>query len=154
MTNEDKSWIEKLFAPILNKSNPITNITVTDADGIVIDFPDLTEGDKPKVGDKATVDGSPADGEFVMPDGMKHIFVAGELTEMVEPAAEDSEETVALKAENESLKAQIATASASFTALETSVVNLKKQITSRFDVDDKKEAKKEDSQPTKRQFLK
>jgi len=155
MTNEDKSWLEKLFAPILNKSKSITNITVTDADGIAIEFPDLAEGDLPKVGDKAIIEGKPAEGEFLMPDGTKNIFVAGELTEMVEPAAEDSEEMVALKAENEALKAQVATASASFTALETSVVDLKKQITSRFEVDDKKEPKKEDeTKPNKRQLLK
>ena len=143
MTNEDKSWIEKLFAPILNKAKPITNITVTDADGIVIDFPELAEGDIPKVGDKAMIDGKPAEGEYTMPDGMKYIFVGGELTEMVAKGIEDSEEMVALKAENEALKEQVATATASFTALETSVVNLKKQITSRFENEGKKEPKNE-----------
>jgi ATP-dependent protease ClpP protease subunit len=158
MTNDDKSWLEKLFAPILNKGEKVTNITVTDADGKTIDFADLVEGDEPKQGDKATIDGVPAEGEILMPDGATFVFTSGELTEIKvadEPAPEDSEETMALKAEVETLKEQLATATASFTALETSVVNLKKQITSRFDVDSKKEPKKADEQTTnKRQFLK
>lgn len=146
MTNEDKSWLEKLFAPILSKGKEITNITVTDADGKTIDFGELVEGDEPKAGDKATIDGVPAEGDVLMPDGSTFVFVAGELMEIKvadEASPKDSEETMALKAENESLKQQLATAKASFTALETSVVNLKKQITSRFDVDSKKEPKKE-----------
>jgi ATP-dependent protease ClpP protease subunit len=154
MTNEDKSWLEKLFAPILNKKdNQIVNITVTDADGVIIDFPDVPEGTEPKVGDKATIDGKPADGDYLMPDGMKFIFAMGELTEIAEPETEDNEEMTALKAENETLKADLEASKLAFVNLEKSVVNLKKQITSRFETIDKKEGKKEDAEekdPTNR----
>lgn len=138
MTQEDKSWIENLFAPF--KKAKVTNIILTDADGISIEFPDLVEGDEPKVGDKAMIEGVPADGAYLMPDGATVTFAAGEVVEIAVKEEEvpegDSEEMVALKAENESLKEQLL-------ALDNSVVNLKKQITSRFNVDDKKEAKQE-----------
>lgn len=150
MTNEDKSWLEKLFAPILNKGgNQIVNITVTDADGVIIDFPDVQEGTEPKVTDKATVDGSPAGGEYLLPDGRKFTFAAGELIEITDASsdpAEDSQEMMDLKAENETLKADLDASKLAFVNLEKSVVNLKKQITSRFDIVNKKEAKKEDEQ--------
>lgn len=142
MTEADKSWIETLFAPIkalINK--PITAITVTDANGVIIEFADLVEGDLPKVEDKATVDGQPAEGEFLQNDGTTYVFTAGSLVEIKDAAAdseEDSVETKALKDENEALKAELATVTASFTALETSVTNLKKQITSKFEADSKK----------------
>lgn len=142
MTEADKTWIETLFAPIKALvKKPITAITVTDANGVIIEFADLVEGDLPKVDDKATVDGQPAEGEFLQTDGTTYVFTAGSLVEIKDAAAdseEDSEETQALKAENEALKAELATVTASFTALETSVTNLKKQITSKFEADSKK----------------
>jgi ATP-dependent Clp protease protease subunit len=145
MTNEDKNWLEKLFAPILAKGGKqIVNITITDADGAILDFADVAEGDEPKVTDKATVDGKPAEGEYLLPDGRKFTFANGELTEIAEASAEDSEEMTALKTENEALKAELEGSKLAFVSLEKSVVNLKKQITSRFESSDKKEAPKEE----------
>lgn len=139
MTQEDKSWIENLFAPLFKKAK-VTNIILTDADGLSIEFPDLVEGDEPKVGDKAMIEGVPAEGDYLMPDGSTVVFLAGEVAEIKvkeEDVTEgDSEEMTALKAENDALKEQLSTVTAS-------IVNLKKQITSRFDVDEKKEPKKE-----------
>ena len=139
MTEADKTWIETLFAPIKALiTKPIVAITVTDANGVIIEFADLVEGDLPKVDDKATVDGQPAEGEFLQTDGTTYVFTAGSLVEIKDAAADSEEETKALKAENEALKAELATVTASFTALETSVTNLKKQITSKFEADSKK----------------
>lgn len=157
MTNEDKNWLEKLFAPLLAKgTKQIVNITVTDADGAIIDFPDLAEGDEPKVTDKATVDGKPAEGAYLMPDGVTFIFTNGELMEITDAKAdpaEDSQEMMDLKAENETLKADLEASKLAFVNLEKSVVNLKKQITSRFETIAKKDGKKEDAEekdPTNR----
>ena len=153
MTKEDKSWIENLFAPISALiKKPISNITVTDADGIAIDFADLVEGDSPKIDDMATIDGNPADGSYLMPEGNTYVFVGGVLTEIVEVVeeapADNSEELQALKDENENLRQQL-------TALTTSVTNLKKQITSKLELNDKKDAKTEVKEITnKRTFLK
>jgi len=142
MTEADKTWIETLFAPIKALiKKPIVAITVTDANGVIIEFADLVEGDLPKVEDKATIDGQPAEGEFLQTDGTTFVFTAGSLVEIKDAAAdseEDSADMQALKTENEALKAELATVTASFTALETSVTNLKKQITSKFEADSKK----------------
>jgi len=159
MTKEDKSWIENLFAPISNLiKKPILNISVTDADGIVIDFTDLVEGDIPKIDDKATIEGVPAEGSYLMPDGNTYNFTAGVLTEITEVVEEetavDPAELQALKDENASLKEQLTASTAQFTALETSVTNLKKQITSKLELNDKKEPAKEKEITNKRQLLK
>lgn len=158
MTEADKTWIETLFAPIKALiKKPIVAITVTDANGVIIEFADLVEGDLPKVEDKATIDGQPAEGEFLQTDGTTFVFTAGSLVEIKDAAAdneEDSADMQALKTENEALRAELATVTASFTALETSVTNLKKQITSKFEADEKTDAKKDEEKTTKRQLLK
>ena len=98
LTAEDKSWIDKQFDGISNsisklfKSTP-KNVMETTADGeTMIDFPDIEEGQPISLGTMATVDGAPAEGEYVMPSGNTFVFVAGELTEIKEPASEDGDE--------------------------------------------------------------
>lgn len=79
---------------------------VQDANGAEIDFPELEADDTPAIGDKATIDGSPAEGERVMPSGETYVFTAGELTE-IKPAEEAEEDVEALKAERDALKEQL-----------------------------------------------
>lgn len=62
-------------------------LILQDATGVEIVFPELNEGDTPEVEDKATVDGSDAEGEFLMPDGSIMVFEKGGLKE-VKPAEE------------------------------------------------------------------
>lgn len=87
------------------------NKLVQDANGEEIDFPDLENDDTPSVGDKATIDGSAADGERVMPNGETYVFTSGELTEIKpkedEEDADDSEEVAALQEEVKNLKSQL-----------------------------------------------
>jgi predicted transcriptional regulator len=76
-----------------------------------IDFPDLEDTDEPAVGDTATVDGTAAEGEYLMPSGDTYVFTAGELTEIRTADGdedEESEEMKTLRAENEQLKEQVA----------------------------------------------
>ena len=78
-----------------------------------IEFPDLADDDTPSVGDTATIDGSAAEGEQVMPSGETYVFTAGELTEIKPDEEEDDEEedtaaVDALTEENASLKEQLA----------------------------------------------
>lgn len=160
MTKEDKDWIENLFSPFAKflKGKKIVNKTVTDADGAILDFADLADDAMPQVGDMATVNGEPANGDYLLPTGEKYVFDNGKLTEIV-PVEED--ETAALKEENESLKQQLAdltaeknTMAENFESLKGEVVNLKKSITSKLDFDSKGEPKKEEQQETKRKLLK
>lgn len=147
---EAKSFIDKIFAKaeaILGKAKTadkkgfnvvalakgtIVNVDVTDANGAIITFPDVADGTMPVVGDKATVDGTPAEGEYLMPDGSTFVFAGGELSQIVPPNEQEVDVT-ALQAENEALKAQLATQTTNY---ETAIVDLKKQIVSKFEKPD------------------
>jgi ATP-dependent Clp protease protease subunit len=159
LSKEDKSWIEKQFDKVLNigKTNVKALMTLQDASGVSIEFTDLNEGDVPQINDVATIDGSPAEGTFLLPDGSSYVFVGGVLTEIMPVSTELEIEIEDLKRQNAELQEQLNLANANFTELQNEVVNLKKGITSRFDVNNKREPNKgADAKPetTKRKLLK
>lgn len=78
-------------------------VMIAAADGTQLEF-SVENVEEVIVGVTATVDGSPAEGEYLMPDGRVFVFAAGELTAINEPQADETE---ALKAEIETLKAQL-----------------------------------------------
>ena len=130
-SNMEKKEIEKqfdgFFAKIKNLFEKPMALMLTSADGASLDFgSEITEETEIAVGRKASVDGSPAEGEYVMPDGRTFVFEAGVITEIKE--AEDNTET--LKAENEALKAELETLKtqnlAKETELETVQANVEK----------------------------
>ena len=145
MNQEDKSWIDKQFTALIDlvkgkepkkgfnvvalTKGAIVNVDVTDANGTLITFPDVADGAMPIVGDVATVDGKPAEGEYLMPDGTTFVFTAGALTQVIE-AGEVEVDVTALQEENAQLKEQLATQTTNY---ETAIVNLKKQIVSKFE---------------------
>lgn len=154
MTKEDKSWIEEKFNSILNLfKSPIKNIMIIDSEGREIDFPTVEEGQDIKIGDTATIDGVAAEGEVILPNGQTLIFEGGALNDIKEPEAESEEESVEdLKAKIEELQLkqkqltnEVATKDKSIEKMRGEILNFKKQITSKFDVDTKKEAKKTDA---------
>jgi len=91
------------------------NILLQDADGTEIDFPDVEEGQSPAVADKATIDGSAAEGTYTMPNGDVFVFVAG-VVESITPKADEGDD-----AELETLKTTAAEQAAE-------IANLKKEI--------------------------
>lgn len=127
---------------------------VQDANGTEIDFTELEEDDTPSVGDKATIDGSAAEGEHVMPSGETFVFEGGELTEIKpsEEEDEENEEVENLKTEVQNLKEQLKTSKAAKKAAETKLSEnetaiqdlqkefkkMKKEIGSSFNHDPKK----------------
>lgn len=149
MTEEDKNWIEKGFEKIQNLISPkITNIIVQDANGVSLDFPEVMEGEEITVEATATVEGVPAEGEFVMPTGEKFVFAAGVLTEIVPTESGDDEgedfeaKYNALKAEMEAKEQTTAQLETELTEKETLITNMAKEvkefkasITSKFDID-------------------
>ncbi len=159
MTQEDKSWIESQFEKFTGLfGKKVVALVLQDANGAEINFPDLEDGATPKVGDMATVDGQPAEGEYIMPSlgGVTVIFVGGSVAEIREAEGDGNEEMEALKAENEALKQQLADAVAKETAsveklqtIETEFTNFKKEITGKFEFDKKKEEKGEEVSPVK-----
>lgn len=132
-SERDRHWMEGLFERVLGKfkHNNIFNKVVQDATGTEIDFTDLADDAVIEVGAVATIDGKPAEGEYVLPDGFTYVFAAGELTEIIEP--EEETEAASLRAENKNLKLQLA-------SIKTEVLALKRQVTSTFSVDGKKAA--------------
>lgn len=131
-TERDRHWMESLFERVLGKfRHNMYNKVIQDATGAEIDFTDLPDDGTIEVGAMATVDGKPAEGEFLLPDGFTYVFTAGELTGIIEP--EEDTEAAALLAENKALKRQI-------TAIKSEVLALKRQVSSKFSVDGKKAA--------------
>lgn len=78
----------------------ITNKVIYDASNEAIDFPELEDDETPKVGDRATVNGEPANGEYIIPDAddpnktETYVFVNGELTEIKADETEDNTEEI------------------------------------------------------------
>lgn len=98
MEKKEKSFIEELIAlgkKHLGKSDEIVaEVTLQDANGVDVVFPDVEEGVTPMVGDKATVDGKAIeDGSYIMPsvEESTFVFVGGEITEIIEKEEEEEE---------------------------------------------------------------
>jgi ATP-dependent Clp protease, protease subunit len=104
----DKKPLKEQLKDVLSKlsggGQPV-NLTIQDGTGKEIVFD--TEGDTPQVGDKATIDNTPAEGEITMPDGKIFVFDTGELKEIKEPVSGDDEMAVKIK---EIVKAEVANA--------------------------------------------
>lgn len=127
--NESLSGLQKLINKMMKAFKPKA-LVVQDANGTEIDFYELGEEETPAVGDKATIDGSPADGEYTMPEGDVFVFSSGEVSE-INPAAEseeeeeESEEIQALKKEKEQLEEEVKNLKASKETLEEENTKLK-----------------------------
>jgi vacuolar-type H+-ATPase subunit I/STV1 len=84
--------IEKALNSIKDKLFPAKNLVIQDVNGIEIDFGDEVEtSDQIQVGSTATVDGSPAEGEYTLSDGTVYVFEGGSITEIREPEGEEEE---------------------------------------------------------------
>jgi ATP-dependent protease ClpP protease subunit len=111
-------WFNKLVTAF--KKPEVEMITVTTADGTILDFGDAIEEEgQIAVGTTATVDGSPASGEFVLTDGRTLVFAEGAVTEIREAEAE---ETV------EDLKAKLAAAEQKITEMEAAKAEADKDV--------------------------
>jgi ATP-dependent protease ClpP protease subunit len=139
--------LQKILNKLTGRTKPVA-LVLQDANAQEIDFTDLADGDTPKIGDKATLDGSPIpDGDYVFPslENITISFLNGEVAE-VATAAEEGAETEALKQENADLKAEIETlktqnstqandlkeATTAIKALKTEFDGLKKSVGSTY----------------------
>jgi len=156
ISKEDKSWIESKFDSIAKmfKTEKI-NLLLQDANGIEVNFTELEDTGTPVLGDVATVDGVPAEGDYIFPSlgDVTIRFVAGAVTEILEPDA-GADEMAALKAKIAELEAEKFSLSEKVNAasgkeeelnkIKTEFVNLKKEITSKFEIDKKEPKAKDD----------
>ena len=100
-------------------------LSVTDAEGNQVNFPDVEEGTELKVGDKA--DGN-VNGDVLLADGRTLVMVDGAIAEIKEKATEEEAPNVeleALKAENQELKKQLQAKVVALRNIESKVVALK-----------------------------
>lgn len=104
MKKDEKSFMKTLKEFFASEAKNVEVFTSTNESLV---FPDLEDGQSPKVGDKATIDGKAAEGRYTLADGTVYVFVAGELTEIIEKDEDDGNEMEALRKENEELKAKI-----------------------------------------------
>jgi ATP-dependent protease ClpP protease subunit len=93
--NGIENMIKGLIDTIKNRfssNDPlIHNIVLQDVNGVEIDFGDEIEtSEQIAVGSTATVDGSPAEGEYTLNDGTVYVFEGGEITEIKEPEGDES----------------------------------------------------------------
>ena len=104
------------------------NLILQDGAGNEIEFPDLGEGDEPKVGDKVLVGGvAPAESEIVMPDGKTLKVEAGIIVEIIEKAVEDDPEPTPNE-EVEALKAELKKRDGEIKALKADIKAVKEMI--------------------------
>jgi len=134
MTKELETAIDSKFESFLDKikslfKGSIKNLTVTTGDGTVLDFGDQIETpEEIEVGMTAVIEGGGApEGEYVMPDGVVLVFVAGAVTE-IKPAEAEGETVEALKAKIKELTAQLAEAQTANSELQNSVEQFKKEF--------------------------
>lgn len=111
--SEDSKIVAKLRAIFAKDAKNLEVFTSTN-DALVFDG--LEEGETPKVGDRATIDGKAADGEYTLQDGTVYRFEQGELVEIIEKDAQANavdaveelkEEVQELEKENEELKEEV-----------------------------------------------
>jgi len=96
---------ENLMNKFLKKANQIFNklngvkaeLVLQDATGVELTFPDLEPTDVATADEEVTIDGKPADGKHLMPDGSTLMLANGVLTEIV-PAEAPTEEDAPLDA--------------------------------------------------------
>lgn len=121
--NEKLQKTEGMLSKIMGLLSGKKNLSVQDANGTVIDFPDVKEGEAADIGATAKVGDSPANGAYVMPDGETWVFENSKLKE--KKPNEESVEITNLKKEVEDLKKERDTLKASVTEKEGVITSLK-----------------------------
>ncbi len=81
MDNKEKTFINAL-RNFFKSTIELKALMVQDANGVEINFPDLSDDDEIIVGSIAEVDGNPAQGEYTAVNGDVWVFEAGELMEI------------------------------------------------------------------------
>jgi len=138
--------LDSIIDKLVGKSS-VKAILLQDANGVEIEFPDVMDGEQPIVGEStAMVDGSPAEGEYLMPDGTTMIFSGGVLTEIKEAEPDANAEKIAeLEKQLAEANAQVEAKDSVIQETEKDIKALRKEIKSSFKaepVDAKKEEEK------------
>lgn len=121
-------------------------LMIVDGTGAELNFPDISDENEISVGTTINIGASPATGSYVMPSGKTIVAENGKVTEIIEADA-SSAEMAALKAENETLKSQIAETQAKISENETLIADVKAQLKTANEYMSKIKAKFSDGKP-------
>lgn len=116
--------IKKIFA----MESPKNAVEVFTSTNEALVFPDLEEGQSPKVGDKATIDGKAAEGSYTLQSGVVYVFAAGVLESITEQDDDGDDEMEALKRENAELKEKLNAQAKKITSIEAKVQDTETKI--------------------------
>ena len=133
MTNEETKKQFGVIETLLNKMVAFfapKNLMVQDTTGKELDFgPDIQAPEQIVIGVKATVDGAPADGEYVFESGQVYKFVAGELMEIIMPeAVKPDPEKEKLKTDLADAQKQLAEAQNKLTQVDSEMTKFKAEF--------------------------
>lgn len=131
MTQEENSFFNKI-KNLFDGNKPSKNAMLyTDKNEQVV-FAELDEGEKPKVGDKATINGKNVSGTVNMADGSTYEFEDGKVKDIKEKESIDkvtlnliNEKIDGLISENKTLKATVETQNSTIETLKTDVSKYK-----------------------------
>ena len=122
-TKEVKSMLQELLDgfKVLAKGFKVKNVLeLTDADGVMLTFPDLDPDQEVSVGDAVTAE----DKSYIMPDGTTIVVASGAVAEII-PVADDSAD---LEAENAALKEELDALKNSISEKEKAMAKFEKQL--------------------------
>lgn len=116
MSEEKNTSILQKILDALTKKDPVAKILFTDDQRELV-FDAVADEDPVVPGDRATLDGQPAEGDITMADGRVFTFTAGELIEITEDVPDDGAA--------EELQAQLDAATQELADLKTAFAALK-----------------------------
>ena len=115
---------------LFKKHGVIKALVLKTGDGQNLDFgEEIQEASQIVVGTAATVEGKPAEGDYVMPDGTTLVFKAGKVTEIKPKPVEDVEKKE-LQAKLTKATAELSEAHEALKAVQKEMTEFKAQITS------------------------
>lgn len=126
-----RGMLNSITAMFKGKKESPKNVIIQDANGTEIELPEVEAVEQIAVGDIATVAGTPAVGEYIMPDGSVYVFEGGVLTEirMPESESEPTDDVENLKKENSELKTQLEQIQSEMAKVQNSLETLRKSFT-------------------------
>jgi len=127
---QELSGIKKVLEEVKAYFTKTKALMLQDVNGVEIDMPEIETIDQLTTGVAATIDGAPANGEYVLDTGEVLVFESGSLIEIKEQSEDEMEQ---LKVENENLKKQLEELTAKAEEKESEIEELKVNATAKVE---------------------
>lgn len=145
MSKKSFSFMSLLAAFSAKHLNNVVNLTITDENGVKLNFEGVEANELPEKGTKVTLEdgATPEDGEYKggsIPEGFVVVIKEGVVDEIKTPEGEDGAEKEELIAENAELKEEVENLKEQITNMKNDFKALNREITSHFKVTERKKA--------------